>query len=470
MDRIIFGSDGWKGIIAKDFTIASVSKVVYATSLWLSRKYKNPSVVVGYDCRFGGEMFMEAVVKILASKGIRVFIPEQFVSSPMLALSVKKLKANCGIMISACNAPVNYNGYRLIGNHGGCMFEKDVKDIENLISEDNEVDLELLNWNSLLEQSLIHYINLETIYIKEIKDTFAVDEINKSGIRFIVDVMYGSGQNIINKLLPDCTVIHNEVNPAFKGIPPDPVYKNLHELDELMTKNKNMAFGLAMDGDADRIALFDAQGNFIDANLLLLLLIHYLAGYKQMKGKIVASFSSTEKVAAICAHYGLELIQSKIGFREIAKIMTEDNVLVAGEESGRVAFGRYLPQCDAIWTGFLICQALIDTGKSLKELIDEVYSITGTFGYEKVEIELNRIQRNKVIENCKNKIYKSFGEYQVERYVTLDGYKYYLGENRWLLIRATETEHIISLYAEAENINIARDIINKALQVLEKSD
>lgn len=469
MDRVIFGSDGWKGIIAKEFTIASVSKVAYATSLWLSRKFKNPSVVVGYDCRFGGEMFLEAVVKILASKGVRVFIPERFVSTPMVSLGVKKLKANCGVMISACNAPVNYNGYRLIGSHGGSMFEKDVKDIENLISDDNEVDLELLSWNSLLEQGLIHYINLETIYLKEIKDTFPVDEINKSGIRFIVDVMYGSGQNIINKLLPDCTVIHNEVNPAFKGIPPDPVYKNLHELDELIIKNKNMAFGLAMDGDADRIALFDSHGNFIDANLLLLILIHYLAGYKQMKGDIVAGFSSTEKAHVICSHYGLKLIQSKTGFREIARIMTEENILIAGEESGRIAFGRFLPQCDAIYTGFMICQALFETGKSLKELTDEVYSITGTFGYEKAEIELNRMHRNKIIENCKNEVYKGFGEYKVERFVTLDGYKYYLTGNRWLLIRASETEHTICLYAEAENADIAKDIINQAIVIMEKS-
>ncbi len=470
MDRVIFGSEGWKGIIAKEFTTASVSKVAYATSLWLSRKYRNPSVVVGYDCRFGGEMFMEAVVKILASKGIRVFISERFVATPMVSLGVKKLKANCGIMISACNAPVNYNGYRLIGSHGGFMFEKDVKDIENLISEDNEIDLELLNWNSLLEQGLIHYINLETIYLKEIKDTFAVDEINKSGIRIIIDAMYGSGQGIFNKILPDCIVIHNEVNPSFKGIPPDPVYKNLHELDELIAKNNNISFGMAMDGDADRVAFIDAQGNFIDANLLLLILIHYLAGYKQMKGRIVAGFSSTEKVHAICSHYGLELVQSKIGFREIAKIMTEDNILVAGEESGRVAFGRYLPDCDAIYTGFMICQALLETGKSLKELADEVFSITGTFGFDKAEIELNRIHRNKIVENCKNELYKSFGEYKVERYIKLDGYKYYLSGNRWLLIRASDAEHTICLYAEAENINIAKDIINQALQVIEKSE
>ena len=469
MDKIKFGTDGWSAVIAKDFTLDSVTKVSYATALWLTRKYKNATAVIGYDCRFGGEMFMEAVAKILASKGIRVYISEQFVSTPMVSLGVKMLKTNCGIMISACNGPVNYNGYKLKGDHGGPMFEKDIKDIESLISDEIEIDLELLNWNYLLEQGLIQYINLETIYIKEIRENFPLENITASGLKFAFDAMYGSGQNIIKKLLPDTVTMHCEVNPAFNGIPPDPVRKNLHELAEFITHNKDIDFGLAVDGDADCIALFDAEGNFIDANTILLLLIHYLAGYKQAKGKIVAGFSSTEKVLMMCDHYGLPLILSKIGFKEIAKIMTEETILVAGEESGGIALGNHLPERDGLWAGLMVAQAMTDTGKSLRQLLDEVYTITGPFAYERIDLDLNRNVRIKVIDNCKNEVYKNFGTFNVSRMDFLDGYKYYFSENQWLLIRASGTEPVIRLYAEAETPEVTQAIIAAARNTLIKN-
>jgi phosphomannomutase len=466
MDRIKFGTDGWRAVIAKDYTVDSVTKVAYATALWLTRKFKNPAAVIGYDCRFGGEMFMEAVAKILASKGIRVYISEQFVSTPMVSLAVRKLKTNCGIMISACNSPVNFNGYKLKGDHGGPMFEKDVKDIENLISDENEIDLELLNWNYMLEQGLIQYINLEAIYIKEVRDSFSPDKFKASGLRIAFDAMFGSGQNLIKKLFPEAVGMHCVVNPSFNGIPPDPVRKNLHELAEWVTHNKDIDFGMALDGDADCIALFNAEGNIIDANTILLLLIHYLAGYKQAEGKVVAGFSSTGKVQKICDHYGVPLILSKIGFKEISRIMTEETVMVAGEESGGIALGDHLPERDGFWAGLMVAWAVMDTGKSLKQLLHEIYSITGPFAFERIDLELNRNIRTRVIENCKNEVYKNFGAFKVIRTVSLDGCKYFFSENQWLLIRASGTEPLIRLYAEAEAPEITQAIIDAARNTL----
>jgi phosphomannomutase len=466
MDRIKFGTDGWQAVIAKDYTIDAVTKVAYATALWLTRKFKNPAAVIGYDCRFGGEMFMEAVAKILASKAIRVYISEQFVSTPMVSLAVKKLKANCGIMISACNGPVNCNGYKLKGDHGGPMFEKDVKDIENLISDENEIDLELLNWNYMLEQGLIQYINLEAIYIKEVKDGFPPDKFKASGLRIAFDAMFGSGQNLIKKLFPDAVSMHCNVNPSFNGVPPDPVRKNLNEMAEWITHTRDIDIGLALDGDADCATLFDGQGNLIDANTILLLLIHFLAGYRQSEGKVVAGFSSTAKVQKICDHYGLPLILSKIGFKEISRIMTEEPVMVAGEESGGIALGDHLPERDGFWAGLMIAWAIMDTGKSLKQLLNEVYAITGPFAFERVDLELNRNIRNRVIENCRNEFYQSFGTFKVIRTVSLDGFKYFFSENQWLLIRASGTEPLIRLYAEAETPEITLAIIEAARNTL----
>lgn len=466
MDRIKFGTDGWRAVIAKDYTVESVIKVAYATALWLTRKFKNPAAVIGYDCRFGGEMFMEAAAKILASKGIRVYIPEQFVSTPMVSLAVKKLKANCGIMITDCNGPVTCNGYKLKGDHGGPMLEKDVKDIENLISDDYEIDLELLNWNYMLEQGLIQYINLETIYIKEVKDNFSPGIFKASAMRIAFDAMFGSGQNLVRKLFPDAVSMHCVVNPSFHGIPPDPVRKNLNELSEWITHTKDIDIGMALDGDADCITLFDESGNLIDANTILLLLIHYLAGYRQAEGKVVAGFSSTGKVQKICEHYSVPLILSKIGFKEISRIMTEETVLVAGEESGGVALGDHLPERDGFWAGLTLAWAIMDTGKSLKQLLSEVYSITGPFACERIDLEMNRNIRTRVIENCKNEMYKSFGSFKVIRTVSLDGCKYYFSENQWLLIRPSGTEPLIRLYAEAETPEVTQAIIEAARKTL----
>jgi phosphomannomutase len=466
MDKIKFGTDGWRAIIAKDFTIQNIIKISLATALWLTRKYKNPTAVIGYDCRFGGEMFMEATAKVLASKGIRVFVAERFVTTPMVSLGVVRLKAECGIIITASHNSSEYNGFKLRGEHGGPMFEKDLKDVENLISNDIEIDLELLNWNYLLEQGLINYIDLESIYLKDIRDTFNLGEIAESGLKFGFDAMFGSGQNIITKLIPKIHTLHCEVNPSFRGIRPEPVRKNLHELIELVWSKKNIDCSLAVDGDGDRIAMLDKEAGFYDANHLLLLLIHYLAGYKQLRGKVVVSFSTTAKIEKICKHYDLEMIRTRVGFKDASKIMTEEQVLIAGEESGGIAFGSTIPERDAIRAGLMIFQWLVESGKSLKTLYNEAMSITGPFAYERANLELNRNARNKVMERCGNGDFSHFGRFTVDRFEVFDGFKFFFNENDWLMIRSSGTEPVIRLYAEAESEEVAQEIIFSGMKAV----
>jgi phosphomannomutase len=466
MDKIKFGTDGWRAVIAKDFTIENIIKISLATALWLTRKYKNPSAVIGYDCRFGGEMFMEAAAKILASKGIRVFVAERFVTTPMVSLGVVKLKAECGIIITASHNAAEYNGYKLRGEHGGPMFDKDLKDVENLISNDIEIDLELLNWNYLIEQGLINYIDLESIYLKDIRDSYNVAEIAESGLKFGFDAMFGSSQNIITKLFPKLLTLHCEVNPSFRGIRPEPVHKNLHELIEMVWSKKNIDCSLAVDGDGDRIAMLDKEAGFYDANHLLLLLIHYLAGYRQLTGKVVVSFSTTGKVEKICRHYNLEIMRTRVGFKDASKIMTEEQVLIAGEESGGIAFGNTIPERDAIKAGLMIWQWLVESKKSLKELYNEVLSITGPFAYERANLELNRNGRNKVMEKCGNGDFSHFGRFEVERFEVFDGFKFFFNENDWLMIRSSGTEPVIRLYAEAETADVAQEIIFSGMKAV----
>jgi len=460
MEKIKFGADGWQAVIAKDFTVANIIKIAYATSQWLNRKFKEPSAVIGYDCRFAGEMFMEAVSKILASRGIRVYIAEHFVSTPMVSLGVMKLKAQCGIIITACHNPPEYNGFKLKGEYGGPMLEKDMKDIENLITDDYDIDLELLNWNYLLEQGMINYIDLENIYIKQIRDNFDIEKFSTTKLKFAFDAMYGSGQNVFKKLQQGVKLFHCELNPTFKGIPPNPLHKNLHELAEYTWKSKKIDCGMAVDGDADRLALYDKQGNYIDANQIILLLIHYLAGYKKLKGKVIAGFSCTSRIEKLCDKYKLNVERVKVGFNDIAYMMMTDEILLGGEESGEIAIGSHIPEKDGIWAGLLIWQWMIETGKSLKQLINEVCEITGNFAFEKTDLSINKNDRNKILEKCQTGYFTSFGKYEVIKTEILDGYKFFFSDGEWLMIRSSGTEPVLRIYAEAKTQEVAGDIIS----------
>ncbi len=469
MEKIKFGTDGWRAVIAKDFTVANVAIVASAISKWLTGKFKEPIAVLGYDCRFGGEMFMEAVAKILASKGIQVYIPDTFVSTPMVSLGVVKLKASCGVMITASHNAPEYNGIKLKGNHGGSMLQKDITDIENMISAEYEFDLEMLNWNYLLEQGRIQYINLESIYIKNITDHYNIDKINGSGMKFAFDAMYGSAQNVMKKLFPDIALFHCERNPSFNGIPPEPVHKNLHELAEYVWKNKNIDCAFAVDGDGDRIAIYDREGNYIDSNRILLLLIYYYAHYLKQQGKILTDFTATSKIEKMCTHFNLELERTKVGFKNIAEgILNEERILIGGEESGGIALHSYIPERDGIWIGLHIWSWLSESGKTLKELMDEIMKITGPIHYEHRDIEVNRNIRNKVIQLCEQQGSRVFWPNENIKTEILDGFKFMFHPGEWILIRPSGTEPVLRLYAEADSpdrvselLTIVQDVILK---------
>lgn len=467
MDKIKFGTDGWWGVIAKDFTLQNVAKVAYAIARWMTNKFQTPSVVLGYDCRFGGEMFMEAIAKILASKGIRVYIPEGFVSTPMVSLAVVKLKADCGIVVTASHSPAIYNGIKLKGAHGGPMLEKDVRDVENLISSEYEFDLEMLNWNYLLEQGSIQYMNIESIYLKHIQDNFDIEMLNNSGLNFAFDAMYGSTQNIFKKLMPGVTLFHCEQNPSFNNIPPEPIHRNLHELAEFVWKRKKIDCSLAVDADGDRMAIYDMKGNYLNSHKILLLLIHYLCKYLGQKGKVIASFSCTSKVEKLAEHYQLEVTRTKLGFHNIADIMLHENIMVAGEETGGMTLGSYIPERDGVWIGLHIWSWLAEKKISLQDLMEEVEEITGTFAYERIDLQLNKNVRTKVLEKCKLGEFEAFGKNTVSKVEDLDGYKFYFGNDEWVLIRPSTIYPALRLYAEAADIVRVRELLLSVQTVIQ---
>jgi len=469
MNAIKFGTDGWRAVIAKDFTVRNLARVSAAISNWLFKKYKEPSVVVGYDCRFGGKMFSETVAKVLAFKGIKVLLAPDFVTTPMVSLGVLRLNANLGIMITASHNPPDYNGLKLKGPHGGPLFEPDIKNIEALIPEDNVINLETIKWEGLLDQRWVEYIDLESLYMDEVNNHFDIQRITGSGLKFAVDPMHGSGQNVIRKILPGIKCLNCGVDPFFKGIPPEPLEHNLLEFSEKIRGKWNVDAGLALDGDADRIAMLDADGRYVDSHHILLLLIHYLAGYKKLKGSIVTGFSSSVKVEKLAKHYKLPVQRVKIGFKQISEVILEDDVLVGGEESGGISIKGSIPERDGIWVGLTLFDFMAETKKSLRTLIEEVYNITGAFAYQRQDLRIEKELKSRVLKNCQENVYEHFGPFKITRVETIDGWKFFFNTHEWYMIRPSGTEPVLRTYAEAKTEERVSEIMRAGYETIMKS-
>ena len=466
MSKIKFGTDGWRAIIAQDFTVENVARVTEATAKWLVKNNKNPTVVVGHDCRFGGPLFAETTAKVFIAHGVKVLLAKDFISTPMISLGAVKYKTNLGIIITASHNPHTYNGYKIKAHYGGPLGPELVQEVEDIIPEKCSVDYNAVNLDEAEKSGKLQIVPLEELYIKHVQDNFDLQAIKNSGLILAYDSMFGAGQRVMYRLFPEIYHLHNDHNPGFHGQAPEPIHKNLLEFSNFIKQKGNISCGLATDGDADRIGLYDGKGNFVDSHHIILLLIHYLVKYKNQTGKVATAFSTTVKIKNICQHYGLPLDVVKIGFKYICSIMVAEDVLVGGEESGGIAIKGHIPERDGIWMGLTIWEFMAKTGKSLNELIEEVYAITGTFSFERNDLYIDEAIKNKVLQNCKSNSYKEFGKYKVSRIDDLDGYKFFFDENTWMMIRASGTEPVLRVYAEAATQEKAFDILADTKKVL----
>jgi phosphomannomutase len=457
-EKIKFGTDGWRAIIAKEYTLDNVARVAEATALWLTKNYPGAAAVVGHDCRFAGEMFAETTAVVMAQKGIKVFLAKGFVSTPMISLGTNSRNAAAGIIITASHNPPSYNGYKIKAGYGGPATPAMIDEVESLIPDTMPVPTETVD--TYVAKGLIEYIDLEAEYIAHVEKNFDLELIRKSGIEVAYDAMYGAGQNVMRRLFPDATFLHCDNNPGFDGQAPEPIDKNLVELRETIKAAGDIDFGLATDGDADRIGLYNAHGKFIDSHHIILLLINYLVTQKGLTGKVAVSFSCTDKIKDLCKHMGLEAIITKIGFKYICEYMVEDDVLVGGEESGGIAIKGHIPERDGLWIGLTLLEYMAKTGKSLDELIDEVYAIVGPFAMERVDHHISETQKQTVLANCKAGNYKAFDKIAVESVEDIDGWKFHLGNSEWVMIRASGTEPVLRTYCQAASSERAFKVLD----------
>lgn len=466
MDKIKFGTDGWRGIIAKDFTVTNVKRVAKATADWVLARDKDAKIVLGYDCRFGGSLFAEAAINVFAKHGIKVFYDKHFVSTPMISLAARNLGCELGVILTASHNPPSYNGYKLKAKHGGPLIQKYITEVETLIPDTYAV--EDLSLDEIEAKGLLEYVDLETMYFAHVADTFDLEVLNGGELVVAYDAMYGAGQNVFPRIMPHADLLHCEYNPSFYGQAPEPIGKNLQPLENYLKEMKHVDIAIATDGDADRIGLYNGKGKFIDAHHIILLLIHILHKYNEMNGKVVVAFSVSNKVKKLCEIYGLDVEVTKIGFKYICEIMQNEDVLVGGEESGGIAVKGHIPERDGIWDGLVIVDHLVRHEKTLDELISEVYALVGKFSYNRDDLHLKEEQKLSIVENCKNGVYTEFGGIPISKVEDIDGYKFYLVDDETVMIRASGTEPVLRVYVEAATDERVAEILEKVKATLLK--
>jgi len=450
MNKIKFGTDGWRAIIADDYTVENVKRVAYATALWLNKAFDNPSAVVGCDPRFAGPMFADVTACVLASQGVKVYrASNSFISTPMISLGTVRMKASAGIIITASHNPPSYNGYKIKAFYGGPATPDDIEAVESIIPD--TVDLALKSVADYQKDGIIEFIDLEDMYIKHAESGFDIAAIRDSGLVWAYDAMYGAGQNVMRHLFPDITFLHCDANPGFDGQAPEPIQRNLKEFEEIIKlSDGEIASGLVTDGDADRIGLYDQDGNFVDSHHILLLLIHYLYKVKGERGEVYSTFSCTSKIQKLCDVYGLNNTVTKIGFKYICDLIVNSGkpFMVGGEESGGIAVNGHIPERDGIWIGLMIWEFMAKTGRSLSELVQEIYDIVGKFAVERYDLKVTEEKKQQIIANCKAG-FKNFGNLKVARTEDLDGFKFFFEDETWVMIRPSGTEPVLRVYAEA---------------------
>lgn len=461
---IKFGTDGWRAIIADDYTVDNVMRVAEATARFM-KQHKMKKAVIGHDCRFGGTLFVSTTARVLGAYGIKCYVAPDFVSTPMVSLGVVKLKADLGVVITASHNPPSYNGYKLKAAYGGPMIPSDIAAVEALIPDVCTLT-KLPSLSDLVQKKLFLDADLETMYLRHARKNFDLQAIKQKAGKLAYDAMYGAGQRAVRKLLPRSLFLRCDYNPGMHGHAPEPIHRNLRDLSEVIKKNPKITAGLANDGDADRIGMYDEDGNFVDSHHLLLILLLYLYKYKNMRGKVVFTFSVTDKMKKMAEKFGLPYEITKVGFKYIAEIMTKEDVLVGGEESGGLAVKGHIPERDGIWMGLLVLEFMAKTGKTVKGLVQEVYEEVGAFAFDRDDLHITEAQKQAVIAACNNRSYKAFGSYKIIGVEDLDGWKFLFGDDKWVMIRASGTEPVLRVYAQAPSLAETRVMLDAAKETI----
>jgi len=464
MTEIKFGTDGWRGVIADDYTFANVRRVANAIAAYvLKHEDASRGVMIGYDTRFGSPNFARVIADIIAGAGIPVKLANDYTPTPAVSLAVKQQGAAGGVMVTSSHNPWNWNGVKFKAKFGGSATPAIMKLVEaelgaNSTPKGTPVPVEEVDFKQAHIDAMCRFADL--------------DLIAKAKFRFAIDSMYGSGRGVIARIFSDRGIdyvaIRQEVNPLFPGINPEPIEPHIAMLRETVTQQKCHA-GLATDGDADRIGAIAEDGSFVDSHKCFSVLTRWLLERKKWPGDVVRAFNTTGMVDRIAAKHGRKSHECPIGFKYIADLMMDHEIVIGGEESGGIGYSRYLPERDGLLNSLLLANVMAEERKPLGVLVSDLQREFGPHYFGRRDLHIPEDVKQSAITRARAETTTKIGRYNVVKKESMDGVKFFLdapangnGATPWVLFRASGTEPLLRLYSEAASPELVTEILERA--------
>ena len=473
---IHFGTDGWRAVISDTFTFHNLRLVAQAiadavaSTEWLNGSAFGAApdprkMVVGFDTRFLSDRYAAEAARVLAANGFTVFLSNADVPTPAVSLAVRQLGAIGGIMITASHNAPRYSGVKLKAAYGGSALPEQCRRVEVYLNDNERRGRgpNLMDYDRAREAGLIQRFNPTLAYFDHLRTLIDFQAIADNPQHLVVDPMFGSGRGQIRGILQGtgCEVheIRGEMNPGFGGIHPEPIARYLGPLAGAIAAGHGH-LGLATDGDADRIGAMDGRGQFVDPHRILALALQYLVEKRGWRGKVVKTISTTQMVNRLAARYGLEVIETPVGFNHIADWMLRDHVLIGGEESGGMSFQGHIPEGDGVLMGLLLVEMVATMNTPLEELVAKLLAEVGPSHYSRLDLRLSApLAKERMVARLAEEAPAAIGGMPLASVSTLDGVKYLLEDDSWLLIRPSGTEPVLRVYAEARDAEMMEKLL-----------
>ncbi|MGB6897679.1 MAG: hypothetical protein WBE12_03745 [Candidatus Acidiferrum sp.] len=469
MAAIKFGTDGWRDVIAENFTFANARIVAKAIARYVVRcEDARKGVLVGYDHRFASDSVAAAVAEVIASTGTPVWLADKPCPTPAISLLVRQRAAAGGILITASHNPYQWNGIKYKASYGSSALPSIVAQIEIEIAEVQK------NAASPLppRKELIQSFEPRAPYLDAIEKLIDWQRLRDAKLRFVSDPMHGSATGLLPALFARngiaCAEIRGKRDPRFGGVHPEPIPPHIAPLQDAVLAGKYDA-GLCADGDGDRIGAVDRDGSFVNPHQIFALLVWHLAGTRNLPGDIAKTFSVTKLIDKLAAKFGRKLHEVPIGFKYICELMLEQNILIGGEESGGIGTSLYLPERDATVCALFLAELMAWHGKSLGDMLRALYQEFGEFHYGRDDLDVTPAQKEKAVAYFSSEKTTKLLDWPITRRENMDGIKIYLGDIGWLLVRASGTENLLRVYCETskqETTQRALDAVAKLVRAL----
>ena len=469
-DGIRFGTDGWRGRIAREFTFENVTLVARALARLVAES-ENPSrtVIVAYDTRFMAQQFARRVAEVLTSTGLRIQITGSPTPTPVLSYAVREAGAAAGVMLTASHNPSDWLGIKLKEGFGGSALPKTIAKVERYLSEPEKLP------SVQPDLRLIETVDLKSSYLQHLttivdSNRIASARINGAPLRVAIDPMHGAGIGYLRDFFEGCGVetieIRNTLDPLFGGCQPEPLDRNLGPLRDAVLREQCVA-GFATDGDADRIGAMDADGHFVDPHKIFSLILCHLVERRGFTGDVARTFSVSNMIDRIAEKYGMALHVVPVGFKYIAELMLEKDLLIGGEESGGIGVRFHLPERDGLLNSLLLAEVLATEEMHLEECVKTLHSTFGPLHYRRADFWIHEAHKKRALEYFQNSEFEKIGRWHISDRENLDGYKFILEKDRWVLVRASGTEPLLRVYAEAETPELADEILASVGKILD---